>query len=271
MRVNTNVGAINSWRSLYRNDNALGKSLEKLSSGLRVNRASDDAGGLAISETMRAQIRGTAQAEKNAQDAIGLLNIADSTLDQVHGILQRMRELAVQAANGTLTNTPDRAAIETEFTEIRAEIDRLTSVATFNGTSIFIGTPITMQVGSNNSTNDQLLVTVSMSNTTSLSVNGLTLANQGGAQGAITAINNAINSVSTTRATLGAQTNRLEYTISNLQTTRENLSAAESRIRDTDMASEMTNMTRQQILVQSSTAMLAQANARPQSILSLLQ
>jgi flagellin len=271
MRVNTNTGAINSWRSLYRNDLAMGKSLEKLSSGLRINRSSDDAGGLAISETLRAQQRGMAQAEKNAQDSIGLLNIADSTLDQVHGILQRMRELAVQASNGTLQDTPDRAALNTEFTTLRGEIDRLSSVATFNGVTIFTGAVTTMQVGANNSANDRILITIAITNSTSLSINGNSLTSIGNANTAIDAVNTAINTVSTQRATIGATVNRMEYTINNLQTTRENLAAAESRIRDVDMASEMTTLTRNQILVQSSTAMLAQANARPQSVLALLR
>jgi flagellin len=271
MQVNTNVGAINSWRSLYRNDLAMSKSLEKLSSGLRINRSSDDAGGLAISETLRAQQRGIAQAERNAQDGIGMLNIADSTLDQVHGILQRMRELAVQSSNGTLQDTPDRAALSTEFTTLRDEIDRLVTVATFNGVSIFTGAATTMQVGSNNTGNDRIAITIDANDTADLGVDASDVDTLTNAQNAIDELDTAIEQVSTQRATIGATVNRFEYTINNLQTTRENLAAAESRIRDVDMASEMTTLTRNQILTQSATAMLAQANARPQNVLSLLQ
>ena len=271
MRVNNNVAAINSWRQLYRQDQNLGKSLEKLSSGLRINRSSDDAGGLALSETLRGQVRGMAQAEKNTQDGIGLLNIADGTMEQVHGILQRMRELAVQSANGTLQDTPDRAALNTEFQQLGAEIDRLTSVATFNGTSIFTGANISLQVGANNTAVDQETLNVSTMTFAGLIAGTTNISSQANAQAVITIANTAISTVSTERAEVGAQINRLEFTIANLQNTRENLTAAESRIRDTDMASEMTNMTRLQVLVQSATAMLAQANARPQSILALMQ
>jgi flagellin len=283
MRINTNVAGINSWRSLYKNDMAMSKSLEKLSSGLRINRSSDDAGGMAISETLRAQIRGVGQAEKNTQDAIGLLNIADSSMEQVHGMLQRMRELSVQSANGTLNAAgPDRVALDAEFQQLKTEIDRITASATFNGTAVFAATT-TMQVGANNVANNQINVNVgTLTSAAALPVppaqsGGLnipataSIGTQATAQPMIDTINTAINAISYRRAHVGAMTNRLEYTVANLQSTRENLAAAESRIRDVDMASEMTNLTKQQILVQSSTAMLAQANARPQSVLALLQ
>jgi flagellin len=277
MRVNTNVNAMNAHKNMTRVDNGLSKSLEKLSSGLRINRASDDAGGLAISESLRTQVRGLAQAEKNAQDGISLLNVAEGALNEIHGMLQRMRELAVQSANGTLTNAPDRAALEVEFGELVTEINRIPQYVTFNTLPLFTTTAgltsdFTLQVGANQG--ETIMASIPAIDVPG-TFGGLPptpyIDNQLSAQNMITTVTTFINSISDTRARLGAQTNRLEYTINNLQTTRENMSAAESRIRDTDMASEMTNLTRQQILMQSSTAMLAQANAQPQSILSLFQ
>lgn len=268
MRINNNIGAINAHRNLYRNDLNLGKSLQKLSSGLRINSAADDAGGLGISETMRSQVRGLAQAEKNAQDGYGLMSVMDGALGQVHDMMQRLRELAVQAANGTLT-TSDRANLTNEATQLTNEITRITSTGataatTFNNQAVF-GATFTLQVGPNNQATNQIA-------TTSITVTNPTMTlTAAGAAGTISAVDTQIAAVSASRATIGGWMNRLENTIASLQTTRENMAAAESRIRDTDMASEMTTLTRNQILVQSSTAMLAQANARPQSVLALLQ
>ncbi len=281
MRVNTNVNAMNTHKNMSRVDHALGKSLEKLSSGLRVNRASDDPGGLAISEALRTQVRGLAQAEKNSQDGIGLLNTAEGALNELHAMLQRMRELAVQAANGTLTPN-DRAAMNVEFNELGLEIDRIPQNVKFNSITLFTnvapGTTFTLQVGANNLEILEVL-TPPVDSTTLLGVLATPQPGpatayidlQANAQNMIVQMDTAINAISQARATIGAQTNRLEYTIQNLQTTRENMAAAESRIRDTDMAMEMSTLTKQQILMQSSTAMLAQANAQPQSILSLFQ
>lgn len=280
MRVNTNVNAMNTHTNMTRVDMGLSKSLEKLSSGLRINRASDDAGGLAISESLRTQVRGLAQAQKNSQDGIGLLNIAEGALSELHGILQRMRELAVQSSNGTLQDDPDRLAIDTEFNEIACEIDRMVAVTHFNGTTLFTNAApalvFTLQVGANNG--ETMDVTTPVVDATTM-LGGLPasgaspgfVTNQAAAQNMITVLTTAINGISQNRAQLGAQVNRLEYTIDNLQTTHENMAAAESRIRDTDMAEEMTNLTRHQILMQSATAMLAQANAQPQTILSLFK
>ena len=271
MRVNTNVKAMNAHKNMTRVDSSLSKSLEKLSSGLRVNRASDDPGGLAISEALRTQVRGLAQAEKNAQDGIGLLNVAEGALNELSAMLQRMREISVQAANGTLTNS-DRAAIDTEFGQLIAEMGRIPNAVTFNTLPLFsAGGPLTftLQVGAN--FGEILDVTTPQIDPTTTFGAGPYVPDQATAQAMITTVNDYIDVISQARATLGAQSNRLEYTIQNLQTTRENMAAAESRIRDTDMAAEMSTLTKQQILMQSSTAMLAQANAQPQSILSLFQ
>lgn len=281
MRVNTNVNAMNTHKNMSRVDGALGKALEKLSSGLRVNRASDDPGGLAISEALRTQVRGLAQAEKNSQDGIGLLNVAEGSLNELSAMLQRMRELAVQSANGTLT-PEDRTAINIEFNQLGLEMDRIPNAVTFNTLPLFTnvapGLTFTLQVGANNGEILEVL-TPSVDSTTMLGALATAppgaptayVDTQATAQTMLDTLDLAIDTISQARATLGAQSNRLEYTIQNLQTTRENLAAAESRIRDTDMASEMSNLTKQQILMQSSTAMLAQANAQPQSILSLFQ
>ena len=285
MRVNNNIGAINAHRNLYRVDSNLGKSLEKLSSGLRINRASDDASGLGISESMRAQIRGLAMAERNTQDGLGYVQTADAALSNVSDMLQRMREMAVQSANGTMTAT-QRQANDIEQGELAAEIDRIGLSTQFNGANVFTATALTVQVGANNvAAADQLNVTLqamtaaalpglnaaAVVTTGNVSAATINLATQVGAQGAIATIDTAISQFNNFRAQVGSFANRLEYTISSIQATRENLVASESRIRDTDMASEMTTLTKNQILVQSATAMLAQANARPQSVLSLLQ
>ena len=269
LRINTNVSAINTHRNMGITDLALSKSLEKLSSGLRVNRAADDAAGLSISENLRAQIRGLAQAEKNALDGISLINTAEGALNEIHSILQRMRELAVQASNGTLTDS-DRGSVDAEFQALKSEIDNITSYTSFNGQTLLSAVAtFTFQVGANE--NQTLVFTTQAVTTGGLTLDAtVTTANQASAQTAITSVDAAIQAVSAIRSRFGATSNRLEYTINNTAIARENLSAAESRIRDVDMAQEMTNLTRRQILMQSGTAMLAQANARPQSVLSLL-
>ena len=276
MRINQNIGAMNAHYNMTRVDMNLGSSLEKLSSGLRINRASDDAGGLAISESLRAQVRGIHMAMKNTQDGLALVNTAESVLDTVHEMLQRGREIAVQAANGTITDT-QRTAMQAEITEIQAEIDRLGTATEFNSSAVFSAAGVVIQVGpDNNAALDHriTLLTGQLSDANlgaTGDISGVAIADQATAQAAITTFNDAIDSLSLHRSTLGAQANRLEYTIDSLQVARENIASAESRIRDVDMAAEMTNLTRNQILLQSSTAMMAQANARPQAILSLLQ
>jgi flagellin len=270
LRINTNISAINTHRNMQMVDLNLSKSLEKLSSGLRVNRASDDAAGLSISETMRAQVRGLAQAEKNAQDGISLINTAEGALNEVASILQRMRELAVQSSNGTLT-TSDHVATDNEFQALKSEIDNITSYTSFNGYVMLqnANTTFTFQIGANNG--QTLVVGVQGVSSGALTLTAQNTSTQGTAQTAITQLDAAIAKVSSLRSSLGATSNRLEHTINNVGVSRENISAAESRIRDVDMADEMSNLTRNQILMQSATAMLAQANAQPQGILGLFK
>lgn len=269
VRINTNVSALNAWKNLAITGGLMTKSLEKLSSGYRINRAADDAAGLAISEKMRAQISGLRMGARNAQDGISLIQTAEGALNETHSILQRMRELAQQAASSTLAEE-DLDAIELELKQLIAEIDRIAESTTFNGTTLLDGnfTGKTILVGPATSA-DSFTINISAMDASSLSltVSDLTASS---AVSLIDTIDAAINTVSKTRANLGAYQNRLEHTINNLQTAAENLSAAESRIRDVDMALEMANFTRHQILQQAGTAMLAQANVQTQSVLKLL-
>jgi flagellin len=265
LRVNTNVEAFNAHRNLQHTALAQSKSMEKLSSGLRINRASDDAAGLAISEGMRAQIRGTAQAMRNAQDGISLVQTAEGALNEMHNILQRVRELAVQHSNGTLS-TADKAKITTEVAALTAELDRIGKSSKFNGISLFSQTAavtVTVQIGANGNvdsaaSDDRVAVKIGQLSFSAVSMD-------------VSKIDDAITSVSNSRSDLGAVQNRMEHAISNLGVYQENLSAAQSRIRDVDVAHEMVNFTKLQILSQSGTSMLAQANQAPQSVLSLIR
>ena len=269
MRINQNIAAFNAYRNLSGTNNALGKSLEKLSSGFRINRAADDAAGLTKSEGLRAEIRGTKQAVRNAQDGVSLVQTAEGALNEVHAILQRMRELAVSAAN---TATSDGVAEQAEVTELLAEITAIGTRTQFSGQQVFDGAARTFQVGANSS--DTLSVTIASLGATGVGAAGTDVSGidvSSDAAGAIDTLDTAIASVSSQRSTLGASQNRLEHTIANLQVAAENLSASESRIRDTDMAEELVSVTRSQILQQAGTAMLAQANQVPQSVLSLLR
>jgi flagellin len=268
LRINNNIAAYNAYRNLSVTDGQMARSLEKLSSGFRINRAADDAAGLAISEGLRSQIGGLKVAVRNAQDGISVVQTAEGALTESHAILQRMRDLAVQAANDGSQNASSKAAANTEFQQLATELDNISTTA-FNGQVLLDGTfAKDFQVGANQ--NDILNIAVSTAMTsTGLGVNGLDLTT--GAAAAITLVNTAIDTVSTTRATLGAAQNRLEHKINNLNVTVENLTASESRIRDVDMAQEMVMFTRSQILSQAGTAMLAQANQAPQSVLKLLQ
>jgi len=346
MRINHNIAALNTYRQLTGNTNSTSKSLEKLSSGLRINRAGDDAAGLAISEKMRSQIRGLDTASRNANDGISLIQTAEGALNETHSILQRMKELAVQAANDTNT-TEDRAEIQKEIDQLTAEITRIADQTEFNTKKLLDGTmaskvnygtldpddvtvvvapgtppaegtytvaidtdgvvsvtasdssvvtslfevsfddsldlssgvsgTITVDnkqtsifhIGANKGQNTSL--SINKMDAESLGVNALNLTSQKTADEAITTIDNAISKVSSQRAALGAMQNRLEHTINNLGTAAENLTAAESRIRDVDMAKEMMEFTKNNILSQASQAMLAQANMQPQSVLQLLQ
>lgn len=367
LSVNTNVAAINAYRNLSSTQSSLSKSLEKLSSGYRINRAADDAAGLAISEGLRSQVSGLTQAARNAQDGISVVQTAEGSLTEVHSILHRMRDLAVQAANDS-NSTDARKNIATEASQLQAELGRIANSTNFNGTTLLdksgTAAQLTFQVGANGDTNSTITVDLSSANvsnvagsllvgsqaggtvtnasgtltftsgavatavtlaataadasalatalnastvftgagysastdasgnllvktstpggvtvtggtgytaTAGLSVNGLDFSSATGAQAAISSIDAQINKISTARANLGAYQNRFEHTINSVNVAVENLSASESRIRDTDMASEMVNFTKSQILSQAGTAMLAQANQIPQGVLKLLQ
>lgn len=269
MVVQHNLSAMNTNRQMGVVTSALQKSTEKLSSGYKINRAGDDAAGLSISEKMRSQIRGLNKASDNAQDGISLIQVAEGALNETHSILQRMNELATQAANDTNTST-DRGAIQKEIDQLTEEIDRIRSTTQFNTQNLLDGnfTGKKLQVGS---LKDQS-ITLSISNmdATSLKVNSLSVTSFTSAGTAMKAIQDAIDSVSEQRSKLGAVQNRLEHTINNLDTTSENTSAAESRIRDTDMADEMVQYSKNNILAQAGNSMLAQANQQTQGVLSLL-
>lgn len=275
MRINTNLAALNAWRSLTFNNSGMSRSLEKLSSGYRVNRAADDAAGLAVSEKMRSQIRGINMAIRNAQDGVSMIQTAEGGGQKIQDMLQRMRELAVQAASGTLSND-DRTLLDKEFSQLISEVDRTASSTKFNNISLISSTnsSANIQVGPGTSTtDDQIKVDFSTTklDSTSLTVNALSISTDTAATTAISSIDAALKTVNTHRATFGAYQNRLENAVSSLQIQVENLTAAESRIRDVDMALEMATFTKFQILQQASTAMLAQANQSTQGIMGLLR
>jgi len=269
LRIQNNLEAFNAHRQLTNTSDLQAKSMEKLSSGFRINRASDDAAGLAISSKLRAQVSGLDQAGRNAQDAISPVQTAEGAMAEVHSMLQRVRDLGVQFNNGTLSDS-DKAAITDEVDQLRAEVDRIGSDTKFNGITLLTGaSTITFQIGADSGQ--------------TLSVTGVQLYGTGGSQKvdseifnftgtiSLTSIDAAIENISTARSTFGAVQNRLEHTINNLGTLQENTQAAESRIRDVDMAKEMVNFTKLNILQQAGTAMLAQANQSSQGVLSLLR
>lgn len=297
MRINTNTAAMNTYSRLGSANKAKGNSLAKLSSGSRINKAGDDAAGLSISEKMKNQISGLKQATRNAQDGISLIQTAEGALNETHSILNRMRDLSVQASNDT-NSAEDRTAIQTEMKALGEEIDRIATATKFNGKSLLdggedgTGANFKLQIGANAGSIENIDVNIKAMDTESLkgdvkvkdedgndateevSIKDITsedfTMDAEGSGKAIQAIDNAISQVSTQRSQLGATQNRLEHTINNLNTTRENLSEANSRIRDVDMAEEMMEFTKSNILSQASTAMLAQANQMPQSVLQLL-
>ncbi|NME05071.1 flagellin Hag [Psychrobacillus sp. BL-248-WT-3] len=272
MRINHNIAAINTHRQLSFNNANASKNLEKLSSGLKINRAGDDAAGLAISEKMRGQIRGLDMASKNSQDAISLIQTAEGALNETHSILQRMRELVVQGGNGGTLQPEDSAAINAEITQLNAELDGISSRTEFNGKKLLDGNlTANMQIGANAGQQLEIAVGTAMSST-GLAVDGIAPDGTSAKFDTdIAAIDAAINTVSTTRSALGANQNRLEHTINNLGAASENLTAAESRIRDVDMAKEMMEFTKNNILTQAAQSMLAQANQQPQGVLQLLR
>ncbi|GIP00071.1 MULTISPECIES: flagellin [Paenibacillus] len=280
MRINHNISSYNTQRQLSFNNNSSSKSLEKLSSGYRINRAADDAAGLAISEKMRNQVRGLEQASKNSLDGISLIQTAEGALNETHAMLQRMAELYVQGANEVLTTT-DAAKIDAEVSQLSAQINDIATQTQFNTKKLLDGSvsSIVFQVGANAGETITLDLSVALATSLSVDFGGATglpsLASAASmnvtASSNLSIVQNAINLVSDVRSNLGAVQNRLEHTINNLGTTSENLQAAESRIRDTDMAKEMSEFTKNNILQQAATAMLAQANQQPQGILQLLR
>ena len=275
LRINTNIAALNSHRVLTSNDAMLNKSLEKLSSGLRINTASDDAAGLAISQKMLGQTRGLDQAQRNAQDGISMLQTAEGGLSETQNILQRMRELAVQGANDTLTSA-DRQNISDELNQLSSEIDRISGGTEFNTISLLGGgtiatSGVTFQIGAN--AGNVVNVSISTANTATLTVGAgaLSVDSAANASTTISNIDSALAAISTSRGKIGAYINRLQHTISNLSIQGENISSAKSRIMDLDMAKEVVSMSKGQILSQSATAMLSQANQSSQGVLSLLR
>lgn len=277
MIINNNMNAMNAHRNMGMNINQNGNSMEKLSSGLRINRAGDDAAGLAISEKMRGQIRGLDMASKNAQDGISLIQTAEGALNETHAILQRMRELTVQAANDTNTDD-DRGQLQLEVEQLIEEIDRIAETTEFNTMKLLDETggdngTFSFQIGANGG--QELAFKISKMDAEALTVDDLKLdytSNKNSDfKDELKKVDDAIEKVSTQRAELGAYQNRLDHTIKNLDTSAENLQAAESRIRDVDMAKEMMEFTRTNILNQASQAMLAQANQQPQAVLQLLR
>lgn len=270
MIINHNIAALNTHRQLGSNNAAASKNLEKLSSGLKINKAGDDAAGLAISEKMRGQIRGLDMASKNAQDGISLIQTAEGALNETHSILQRMRELAVQSSNDTNT-TSDRTELQKEVGELTKEITRIAQNTEFNTKKLLSGgvTGAVFHIGAN--TGQSITLAIGSMTASGLGISGINISGQASANNAISGIQKAINTVSAERSKLGANQNRLEHTINNLGTSSENLTAAESRIRDVDMAKEMMSFTKNNILTQAAQAMLAQANQQPQGVLQLLR
>lgn len=278
MSIVTNVQSLNAQKNLSKTGKALQSTLSQLSSGLRINRAGDDAAGLAISENLKAQTRSLGQAERNANDGISLLQTAEGGMAEVGDMLGRMRELAMQSSTGTISDD-ERVFIQQEFTALVEEVDRIANTAEFNGTSLLDGsaTGVEFQVGMRNDANDRISVDIADMRSTALGTGGggaalstAALDSAANAQAAIDIVDAAISDVSTGRATMGATENRLQVTISNLGTARENLSAANSRIRDADIAQTTADLTRNNILQQAGVSVLAQANAAPQMALSLI-
>lgn len=273
--LRTNVSSLNAQRTLGKTQTALKENMSKLSSGFRVRSAADDAAGLAISEKMKAQIRSLHQAERNANDGISLIQTADGALNELHGIMDRMRELGVQSANGTYTNA-DRKFLNDEFGALKSEIDRIVKVTEFNGHKLADGTTssLTFQIGMNSSANDKISVSLASMGTSNLGgatkVSALSVSTVTKALNSISMIDDAIGDISTQRSKLGAVQNRLQVAASNLASYRENLSSANSQIRDVDVANETADMARNNILMQAGVSVLAQSNQMPQIALNLI-
>ena len=272
LRVNTNISALNAQRHLSSVTTRLQGNFNRLSSGLRIATAADDAAGLGISERMRSQIRSYGAASRNAQDGVSLVQTAEGALGEVSNIINRMRELAIQAANGTLA-TQDRTTLDTEYQELIAEIDRIASTTTFNGVALLSGTTAT--IGIQAGINAGEVITVNLQNTTTgaggVNLAGTSVTDVTNATAALAVIDTAVNTVTTARGALGSAQNRLQSSIASIASAKENLAAAESRIRDVDVAEETADLTRNTILQQAAVSVLAQANVQPQLALTLLQ
>ncbi|MDP7039004.1 MAG: flagellin [Myxococcota bacterium] len=269
----TNISSLGAQRNLSKTTAMLAKSIERLSSGMRINKSADDAAGLAISSKMSAHVRGLAQSQRNANDAVSLIQTAEGAMNEISGLLTRMRELSVQAATGGTLTTSDRSALDQEFQALESEIDRIVNVTKYNGSNLLngaISSGVSFQVGILNSGNDRISVTISTALSSSLGTGTSSLVTATKAQLAITSVDSAIDKISSRRNSLGAAQNRLAVTISNLGSIHENLSAANSRIRDVDVASETATLARNQILMQAGVSVLAQANTMPGLALSLL-
>jgi flagellin len=279
MRINHNISSLVTQSALYTVNRDMRQSLERLSTGLRINRASDDAAGLGVSENLRTQIRGVRQAQRNAQDGISALNIAEGAANEISAILQRMRELAIQSSNDTLTTT-ERSYIDSEFQDLETEIDRISQVTNYNGQDLISSENArfgstdnnTLWIDANDTADvDSMTVTLTALDSSDLSINDLNISTQSDAVGAISTLDSAIDTVNSMRANVGAYVNRLEHAVNNLQVSETNQVSAESQIRDVDFASESSRFSRNQILQQSATAMLSQANMVPSGVLTLLQ
>lgn len=271
LNVNTNVPSLNAQRNLEVSGNALAKSFARLSSGLRINKASDDVAGLAIADRLRADVRIASQAIRNANDGISALSVGEQALGEVGDILTRLSELAQQSASGLVSDT-QRSAIQVEFSALVSEIDRISDTTTYNGVNLLSsGTTVNLQVGLDGSANSRISFSTVDGSSSGVGLSGVSVATQGGAQSAISSIVSAINTVASRRGDLGAVESRLNTAIANLRVARENFASAESRIRDADVAEETAALTRATILQQAGISVLAQANQQPQLALSLLR
>lgn len=271
LNINTNVASLNTQRYLDETQAALGKSLQRLSSGLRINTAADDAAGLAIADQLRSDSRVASQAIRNANDGVSALGVGEQALGKVGDILTRLSELASQSATGTVANS-QRSALQTEFTALVSEIDRISATTTFNGVNLLsAGTTVSLQVGLDGTANSRISFSTVDGTSSGIGLTGLAVSTQAGAQSALGSISTAISNVAQRRGTLGSVESRLNTAISSLRVARENYSAAESRIRDTDIAAETSNLTRNTVLQQAGIAVLAQANQQPSLALALLR
>lgn len=275
LNIQTNVSALEAGRNVSRNQKALTSSFNKLSSGYRVNTAADDAAGLAISESMKSQIRSYTVAERNAADGISMAQTAEGALGEIHNVLGRMRELAMQASNGSLSDS-DRSYLDTEFTSLQGEISRIQDSTSFNGNDLITddaAADVTFQVGLNNNANDQISISfngIDLQDVTTGGTTSISGADSSNALGALSTIDTAIGTVSSARSSFGAAMNKLEVASNNIQTMRLNISAANSRIRDVDVAEETSKMARNQVLAQAGISVLAQANQLPQLAFGLI-